>query len=112
MKNNKPKIIHFPSDFTFDDINKILSKKDDILYYTRIMEDKNEFHLIKYNENASFKIQSFGTQLLDFYSKNSQTKNIIKDIKIKGNDNFAILENISSELIEKLKDDFNKLLIK
>lgn len=107
----KPKILHFPGDFTANEISKILEKRNDVLYYTRQINE-NEFHLVKNNESSFFKVFPFETQLLKFYESNKDFKDLIKGIKLKGNDNFSIIENASPELIEKLKKDFNKLLIK
>ena len=109
---NKPKILHFPENFSLVEINKVLKNRNDILYYTRYIKENNQFHLIKHNKTAFFSMQSFESQLLKFYDSKVELKKIVNSAKIKGNDNFAIIENISNDLMEKLKSDFTKLLIK
>jgi hypothetical protein len=103
------KILHFNDGFSLNEIlNYILDKKD-ILYYTRIIN--NEFHIIKYNEKSYFKMGILCSELLKFYEK-SNLKDLLKDVKIKGNDNFAIINSNNIQLIDRLKNDLNKLLIK
>jgi hypothetical protein len=109
---DKPKILHFPEDFSLEEINKVLKNRSDILYYTRYIKENNQFHLVKHNNTAFFSMQVFESQLLNFYDSKSELKKIVNGAKIKGNDNFAIIENISNDLMEKLKNDFTKLLTK
>lgn len=108
--DNRPKVLHFPKDFSLKEIGKILENREDILYYTRIVN--NELHLIKYNKEGFFNSQKLIESLFKHYEKNDILKNLLSGTKIKGNDNFSIINNVSDKLIEKLKDDLNKLLLK
>ena len=108
----KPKVLHFPGDFTLEDINKLLEHRKDILYFTRLLKDDKEFHIIKHNKDAFFKLQVLESQLLKHYEQIGELKPLLQGLRIKGNDNFAIIDNISPILIEKMKNDFNKLLTK
>jgi hypothetical protein len=108
----RPKVLHFPGDFTLEEIQKLLENRKDILYFTRLLKDGKEFHLVKHNKDGFFKLQMLESQLLKHYEQVSSLKPLLIGIKIKGNDNFAIIENISPILMEKMKGDFNKLLTK
>ena len=112
LQGNRPKVLHFPGDFTLEEITKLLENRQDILYFTRLLKDGNEFHIVKHNKDAFFKLQTLESQLLKHYEQVESLKPLLQGIKIKGNDNFAIIDNISPILIEKMKNDFNKLLIK
>jgi hypothetical protein len=112
IENSRPKVLHFPEDFTLEEIENLLENRKDILYYTRLLKNGNEFHLIKHNKSAELKLQILESQLLKHYEQFKNLKPLLQGIKIKGNDNFAIIENLSPILIEKMKTDFNKLLIK
>jgi len=112
ISEDRPKVLHFPDDFTLEEIENLLENRKDILYYTRLLKGGNEFHLVKHNKNAQLKIQILETQLLKHYEQFKNLKPLLQGVKIKGNDNFAIIEGISPILVEKLKSDFNKLLIK
>lgn len=108
----RPKVLHFPGDFTLKEINKLLENRQDILYYTRSLKDGSEFHLVKHNKDAYFKLQTLESQLLKHYEQFSDLKPLLNGLKVKGNDSFAIIDNIPSKLVDKMKDDFNKLLVK
>jgi hypothetical protein len=108
----RPKVLHFPGDFTLEEINKLLEKRKDIFYFTRLLKDGAEFHLVKHNKDAHFKLQTLESQLLKYYEQISDIEPFLNGIKVKGNDNFAIIDNPSPLLVEKMKSDFNRLLIK
>ena len=112
LEGNRPKVLHFPSDFTLEEINKLLENRKDILYFTRLLKDGNEFHLVKHNKDGFFKLQMLESQLLKHYEQIEELRPLLQGVKIKGNDNFAIIDNISPILVEKMKTDFNKLLVK
>lgn len=102
------KIVHFSEESTLDDINDFLKNKNGILYFTRYIPNKKQFHIINH-DNGEFEITPFITKLLDFYKK----RNIKFDkINIKGNDTFAILMNVNNDMVNILKNDLNKLLKK
>ena len=108
----RPKVLHFPGDFTLEQINKLLENRKDIIYFTRLLKEGSEFHLVKHNKDGHFKLQTLESQLLKHYEQIRELKPLLEGIKVKGNDNFAIINNISPVLIEKMKNDFNKLLTK
>jgi len=112
IESVRPKVLHFPGDFTLEEIEKLLENRKDILYYTRLIKEGKEFHVVKHNTTATMKLQLLESQLLKHYEQNKELKPYLQGVKIKGNDNFAITENLSPILIEKIKTDFNKLLIK
>lgn len=109
MTNNK--VLHFLDGFSMNEINDVLSTKPDTIYYTRYIQESNEFHVIN-NNNGKFEITPFITQLFDFYSKNEKLSGLIKESKVKGNKSFSIIMNTNEELINKLKNDLNVLLNK
>lgn len=108
--NDRPKVLHFPIDFTLKEIEKILEERNNILYFTRIVKD--ELHLIKHNKDGFFSSQKLIESLFKHYEKNDNLKVLLSGVKIKGNDNFSIINNIPEKLIEKIKHDLNKLLLK
>lgn len=108
----KPKVVHFSEDFTLENILDYLKDKNDILYYTRTLNDNKEFHIIKYNENAFFEIDKLQSGLFDFYKKNKTILPFLKKLKTRGNSNFIIIENINLDFINKLKNDLNNVLKK
>lgn len=112
IESNRPKILHFPGDFTLEEINKLLENRKDIIYFTRLLNDNKEFHLVKHQKDGYFKVQVLESQLLKHYENYKELKPLLGNIKIKGNDNFAIINNPPSILVEQLKSDLNKLLTK
>ena len=105
------KIVHFSDEFTFEDINEAMSLQDDILYFTRLVPEKNELHIVNH-KNGSFTLTPFITQVFNFYKQNEKLSHLVKEAKVKGNDNFAIVLNTNDELINQLKKDLNILLKK
>lgn len=112
IEGSRPKVLHFPGDFTLDEINKLLENRKDILYFTRLLKEGTEFHLVKHNKDGYFKLQTLESQLLKHYEQIQELKPLLEGIKVKGNDSFAIIDNPSPLLVEKMKNDFNKLLTK
>jgi hypothetical protein len=104
------KVVHFSDEFNLDDINEALSATDDIIYYTRDLNEKNEFHVVNYKE-GDFTITPFITQMFNFY-KTNKLSHLVKESKVKGNDKFAIIVNTNEDLINRLKNDLNLLLKK
>lgn len=109
MINNK--VLHFSEGFSLDEINNVLSNKQEVIYYTRYIPENNEFHIVN-NKNGSFTITKFMTQLLEHYNKISELSNLITETKIKGNDKFAIIINTNEQLMNQIKKDLNLLLKK
>jgi hypothetical protein len=106
------KIVHFSDDFTINDINEAMSHQDDILYFSRLISEKNEFHIVNYKK-GNFQLTPFISQLLNFYKKDEKISKILSEsVKIKGNDAFTIIYNVNDELANQLKNDLNNLLKK
>lgn len=105
------KVVHFSEDFTLDDINEAMSYQDDILYFTRYIPEKNEFHVVNH-KNGEFTLTSFVTQLFSFYKNDKKLTNLVSEAKVKGNDSFTIILNTKQELVEQIKKDLNTLLKK
>jgi len=105
------KVVHFSEDFTMEDINEAMSNQDDIIYFTRMLTEKNEFHIVNYKE-GEFTLTQFVTQLFNFYGNDKNLTNIVKEAKVKGNDSFTIVLNANDDLINQIKKDLNILLKK
>jgi len=104
------RIIKF-NNFNLKDILETLKNKySETDYYFRSKD--NELHVVKYNEKLSININDFVNSLLKFYSTKPGIKNITDGIKVKGNGNFCIIENLKSVYSERLIDDLTKLLSK
>lgn len=102
------KVLHFDEGFSLKEILKYISNNKNILYYTRIVN--GEFHIIKHNNDSFFNIDIMCSELLKFY-ENTELKPLLGNVKIKGNNNFAII-NCNTKLTERLKIDLNRLLNK
>jgi hypothetical protein len=102
--------IHFSgNDTSLSDIRNIMQSRKE-QYYTVDFTDKNELHIVKYNESAQFKVTEMVEELFKFY--NGKIK-LNEDIKIKGNNSFTIISNLNDHsLVEKIKTDLNRLLKK
>jgi hypothetical protein len=105
------KIVHFSYDFSMEDINEAMSFQDEIIYYTREITEKKEFHIVNH-KGGKFPLTPFVTQLFNFYSKDANASKFIGESKVKGNNNFSIIVNANDKLINQLKKDLNVLLKK
>ena len=103
------KVLHFPDNITNKEIEKLLENRKDIIYYTRIVN--NELHLVKYNKDGFFNSQQLIESLFKHYEKNNLSS-LLKGIKIKGNNSFSIINNVSEKLLEIIKKDLSKILVK
>jgi len=104
------KIIKFNSGHITDIMETIKSKYSDTDYFIRSKD--NQLHIVKYNESLKLNINEFVNSLLKFYSSSNQLKPIIEGIKVKGNQNFTIVENMKSQFSPKFIEDLSKLLAK
>jgi len=109
MNNNK--VLHFSGEFKMDDISSILNKNQDVIYYTRYIEDKKELHIVNHKK-GEFNIMKLISELFNHYKKDEQLAILLSNIKMKGNMNFTIINNIDEEFANKLKNDLNNLLKK
>lgn len=105
------KVVHFSDDFSMDDINEAMLHQDDILYFTRHISEKNEFHIVNHKK-GEFTLTPFITQLLNFYNSNKELSQFVRESKVKGNDSFTIILNVNDNLINQIKKDLNLLLKK
>lgn len=104
------KIIKFNDGHIKDILETIKTKYSDIDYYIR--KKDNQLHIVKYNEELKLNINEFVNTLLKFYSTKMDLKPIIEGIKVKGNQNFSIVENMKSKYGGKFIDDLSRLLSK
>ena len=104
------KIIKFNTGHIKDILETIKNKYSDTDYYIR--KKDNELHIVKYNESLKLNINEFVNTLLKFYSSNINSKNITEGIKVKGNQNFSIVENMKSQFSDKFVNDLTNLLSK
>lgn len=102
------KIIKFNTGNIKDILETIKTKYSDTDYYFR--KKDNQLHVVKYNENLKLNINEFVNTLLKYYSTKMETKKITEGIKVKGNQNFSIIENMNSQYTTKFVDELTKLL--
>jgi len=103
------KIVHFSDDFTMEDINEAMEHQDEILYFTREIAEKNEFHIVNH-KNGEFTVTQFVSQLFNFYQNDKNLSKIVSEAKVKGNDSFTVVINANEDLINQIKKDLNILL--
>lgn len=104
------KIIKFNTGDIKDILETIKTKYSDTDYYIR--KKDNQLHIVKYNESLKLNINEFVNTLLKFYSTKMDSKRIIEGIKVKGNQNFSIVENMKSQFSDKFVNDLTNLLSK
>jgi hypothetical protein len=85
--------------------------KDKCWYY--MIEQAEEIHVVKYNEQATFRMRDFINALFSHYIKNNIfVQENVQSIKVAGNDNFVVIKNISDDMYERIKNDLIVLLSK
>ena len=100
------RIIKF-NNFKLSDILETLKTKySDTDYFIR--KKDNDLHIVKYNENLKLDVNQFVNSLLKVYSTKPELKKILEGIKVKGNMNFCIIENLKYS--DKVVNDLSKLL--
>lgn len=104
------KIIKFNSGHINDILETIKSKYSDTDYYIR--KKDNQLHIVKYNEELKMNINEFVNTLLKFYSTKPELRKITEGIKVKGNQNFSVIENMNSKFSGKFISDLTGLLSK
>lgn len=102
------KILKFNAGHIKDILETIKDKYSDTDYYIR--KKDNQLHIVKYNESLKLNINEFVNSLLKYYSTNIDSKRILEGIKVKGNQNFSIIENMKTQFNNKFIDDLTKLL--
>lgn len=102
------KIVKFNQGQLKDILETLKNKYSDTDYYIR--KKDNQLHVVKYNESLKLNINEFVNTLLKYYSTKPELKKITEGIKVKGNQNFSIIENM--KFVEKFVDDITKLLAK
>jgi hypothetical protein len=104
------KIIKF-NNLKLDEILETLKTKySDTNYYIRKKDD--QLHIVKYNESLKLNINNFVDSLFKVYSSKPGLKKIVEGVKIKGNMNFCIIENLKFPYTDKFISDLTKLLSK
>lgn len=100
--------------FNYGDIKDIMetikTKYSDTDYFIR--KKDNELHIVKYNQNLKLNINEFVNSLLKYYGTKNETKQITHGIKVKGNNNFTIIENLNPQFNDKFVNDLTSLLVK
>jgi hypothetical protein len=104
------KIIKFNTGNIKDIMETLKSKYSDTDYFFR--KKDGQIHVVKYNENLKLNINEFVNTLFKFYSTKMELRKIVEGIKIKGNNNFCIIENMKSQYNQKFVDDLTGLLSK
>jgi len=104
------KIIKFNSGHITDILETIKNKYSDTDYFIR--KKDNQLHIVKYNEKLKMNINEFVNTLLKYYSTKPELRKITEGIKIKGNQNFTIIENMNPKNSEKFINDITSLLSK
>lgn len=99
----------------FSEIENMFEKRilsvDNVWYC--LTEKNNEIHIVRHNNNG-FKIQPFTVALVDHFLKSNKPINesMFNQIKIKGNDNFAIISNIPQKVYGQILGSLISLLSK
>lgn len=104
------KIIKFNTGHIKDILETIKTKYSDTDYYIRKKE--NELHIVKYNEHLKLNVNEFVNVLLKYYSSKVDSNKITEGIKVKGNNNFSIIENMKTQYVDKFVNDLTNLLAK
>ena len=91
------KVAKFPKNtqaskaYNFLENVKVSKKK---LWYILIEKDENELQCIKYNNKMGVNLTLLVEQLRDYYKKDKQLYEHIKQLQITGNDKFSVIKNI------------------
>jgi len=104
------KIIKFNSGHINDILETIKTKYSDTDYYIR--KKDNQLHVVKYNEGLKMNLNEFVNTLLKFYSTKPELRKMTEGIKVKGNQNFSIVENMNPKFSGKFVTDLTSLLSK
>ena len=102
------RIIKFNEGHIKDIMETIKTKYSNTDYFIRKKE--NELHIVKYNQNLNLNLNEFINGLFKYYTTKPDMKKITEGIKVKGNDNFVIIENL--KLQDKFITDLTTLLSK
>jgi len=100
-------------DVKYSDIENMFEKR--VLTVEKIWycmtEKQGEIHVVRQNEKG-FRIQPFAMSLMDHFLKVKPLNEGYNQIKIKGNDNFAILSNVPPLIYGKVLNGLISLLSK
>lgn len=102
------RIIKFNSGHIKDIMETLKSKYSNTDYFIR--KKDNELHIVKYNESLKLNLNEFVNGLFKYYNTKPDTNRITEGIKVKGNDNFVIIENLKQQ--DKFINDLTTLLSK
>jgi len=104
------RIIKFNNGNITDILETIKNKYSDTDYFIR--KKDNQLHIVKYNEKLKMNINEFVNSLLKYYSTKPELRKITEGIKVKGNGNFSIVENMNPKHSDKFISDITSLLSK
>lgn len=102
------RIIKFNNGNINDIMETLKSKYSNTDYFIR--KKDNDLHIVKYNEKLNLNLNEFVNGLFKYYSTKPETNRITNGIKVKGNDNFVIIENLKQQ--DKFINDLTILLSK
>lgn len=102
------RIIKFNNGNINDIMETLKSKYSNTDYFIR--KKDNDLHIVKYNEKLNLNLNEFVNGLFKYYSTKPETNRITEGIKVKGNDNFVIIENLKQQ--DKFINDLTTLLSK
>lgn len=107
------KVIKY-QDVKYSDIENMFEKNilsKNKIWYCITEKNGGEIHIIRENE-IGFKIQPFVMSLMDHFLKVKSVNEGYNQIRIKGNDNFAVLSNVPKPIYEKVLGSLISLLSK
>lgn len=104
------KIIKFNTGNIKDILETIKTKYSDTDYYIRKINE--QLHIVKYNDKLKLNVNEFVNVLLKYYSTKTEFNKITEGIKVKGNQNFCIVENMKEQYSNKFVNDLTSLLAK
>lgn len=102
------RIIKFNDGHIKDIMETIKTKYSNTDYFIR--KKDNDLHIVKYNESLNVNLNEFVNGLFKYYTTKPDMKKITEGIKVKGNNNFVIIENL--KLQDKFINDLTSLLSK
>ena len=99
----------------FSELENMFEKRilsGDKIWYC-LTEKNNEIHVVRHNDSG-FKIQPFTVALVDHFLKSNKPINeaMFSQIKVKGNDNFAIVSNVPPKIYGQMLGNLISLLSK
>lgn len=82
----------------------------DKLWYFMMDRNENSVQVVKYNPNMGFDLNKFVSELVIYYKKQPALIEHMCDIKVSGNKEFTVIENLTPVIKNLIKIDLVKLL--